>query len=202
MDATATSSRTRGTETYYPVRWLGFPPAEDTWEPCEHMMEDIADVVKEYEVALALIFNAGSLEHKHDLLSVIAQAFPRHRSLGNDAAVVTGISDEVPAKSRGARRRDKSNDDHTRGIDMDVSAATRPLRRSPIIAPCSHPVVPASRVREGVGTTDRRLTRPNLPSGPADAMDCQLSTQCLRCVRPLPRCSLQPLSCYDSTHRE
>ncbi|KAE8887761.1 hypothetical protein PF005_g17889 [Phytophthora fragariae] len=44
-----TSRRSRSTERYYRVRWLGFPPAEDTWESREHLMEDIPDVVKEYE---------------------------------------------------------------------------------------------------------------------------------------------------------
>ncbi|GMF38546.1 unnamed protein product [Phytophthora fragariaefolia] len=121
--ALATSRRTRATETYYRSRWLGFPPAEDTSEPHERRMEYITDVVKEYEATLALIFDDGSLEHNQYLSSVIAQAYPRHESLGNGAAIVTDISDEVPAKSRGARRRDESDDDHTRGIDMDVSAA-------------------------------------------------------------------------------
>ncbi|GMF49417.1 unnamed protein product [Phytophthora fragariaefolia] len=90
--------------------------------------------------------------------------YPRHETPGNDAAVVTGITDEAPAKNRGARRRDESDDDHTRGVDMDISAAKSTLRRLPIVAPCSHPVAPASRVCEGVGTSDRHLTWPNLPS--------------------------------------
>ncbi|GMF15038.1 unnamed protein product [Phytophthora fragariaefolia] len=122
--ALATSRRMRATETYYRVRWLGFPPAEDTWGPRERLMEDIPDVVKEYEATLALVFDDGRLEHNHDLLSVIAQGYPRHESMGNDSAVVTDISDDVPAKSRGARHRDESDDDHTRGIGMDVSAVT------------------------------------------------------------------------------
>ncbi|KAE8957634.1 hypothetical protein PR001_g31304, partial [Phytophthora rubi] len=49
-----TSRRARVTEMYYRVRWLGFPPAEDTWELRERLMEDIPDVVKEYEATLAL----------------------------------------------------------------------------------------------------------------------------------------------------
>ncbi|GMF53753.1 unnamed protein product [Phytophthora fragariaefolia] len=105
-------------------RWLELPPAEDTWEPRERLMEDIPDVVKDYEATSALVFDDGSLEPNHDLLSIIAQEYPQHESMGNDAAVVTDISDNVRAKSRGARRRDENDDDHTRGIDMDVSAAT------------------------------------------------------------------------------
>ncbi|GMF48402.1 unnamed protein product [Phytophthora fragariaefolia] len=198
MDSVAKSRRTCATETYYRVRWLGLPPAEDTWEPRERLMEDIPDVVKEYEATLALVFDDGSLDHNHDRWSVIAQAYPRHEPPGNDAAVVTSISNDVPVKSRGASRRDEGDDDHTRDNDMDVSATTSTATR---VADRSHPVAPAAGVREGVGTTDRRLTRPNLPSGPADAMDCQLGTQCLHCVRLLPRSSLQSLFRWDSTQR-
>ncbi|GMF35739.1 unnamed protein product [Phytophthora fragariaefolia] len=137
MDSVATFRRTRATKTYYRVRCLGFPPAEDTWEPRERLMEDIPDVVKEYEATLALVFDDGSLEHNYDLLSVIAQEYPRHESMGNDSAVVTDISDDVPAKSRGVRHRDESDDDHTRVIDMDVSAvpltATRVAGRSTML---------------------------------------------------------------------
>ncbi|KAE9290632.1 hypothetical protein PR003_g25242 [Phytophthora rubi] len=42
-----TSRRTRAIEMYYRVRWLGFPPAEDTWEPRTRLVEDIPDIVKE-----------------------------------------------------------------------------------------------------------------------------------------------------------
>ncbi|GMF44392.1 unnamed protein product [Phytophthora fragariaefolia] len=82
MDSVTTSRRTRATETFYRVRWLGFPPAEDTWEPHERLLEDIPDVVKEYEATLALVFDDDSLEHNHDLLSVIAQEYPRHEPPG------------------------------------------------------------------------------------------------------------------------
>ncbi|KAE9310529.1 hypothetical protein PF001_g10143 [Phytophthora fragariae] len=48
-DTASASRRARATETYYWVRWLGFPPAEYTWEPRKRLMEDIPGIVKEYE---------------------------------------------------------------------------------------------------------------------------------------------------------
>ncbi|KAE8970849.1 hypothetical protein PF005_g23406 [Phytophthora fragariae] len=131
-----TSRRARATERYYRVRWLGFPPAEDTWESRERLMEDIPDVVKEYEVTLALVFDDSSSEDDHDLVSFIAHEFPRHESLSNDDAIATAIRDEAPANSRdvnsrGASNRDDSDDDHAaRSVDMDVSTATSTATRS------------------------------------------------------------------------
>ncbi|GMF51188.1 unnamed protein product [Phytophthora fragariaefolia] len=113
MNPVTNTRGTRATETYYRVRGLGFPPAEDTWELHERLMEDISDVVMEYETMLALVFDDGSLEHNYGLLSVISPEYLRHKSLRNDAAVVTGISDEVPVKSGGASHRDESDDNHT-----------------------------------------------------------------------------------------
>ncbi|KAE9353611.1 hypothetical protein PF008_g4929 [Phytophthora fragariae] len=126
-----TSRRARATERYYRVRWLGFPPAEDTWESRERQMEDIPDVVKEYEATLALAFDDSSLEDDHDLVSFIAHEYARHESLSNDDAIATAINDEVPANSRGASSRDHSDDVHAaRSVDMDVSTATLPATRS------------------------------------------------------------------------
>ncbi|KAE9022658.1 hypothetical protein PF010_g23005 [Phytophthora fragariae] len=126
-----TSRRARATERYYRVRWLGFPPAEDTWEYRERLMEDIPDVVKEYEATLALLFDDNSLEDDHDLVSFIAHEYPRHESLSNVDAIATAISDEAPANSRGASGRDHSDDDHAAGsVDMDVSTATSSATKS------------------------------------------------------------------------
>ncbi|KAE9275540.1 hypothetical protein PR003_g29307 [Phytophthora rubi] len=130
------SRRARATERYYQVRWLGFPPAEDTWESRERLMEDIPDVVKEYEATLALVFDDSSLDDDHDLVSFIAHEYSRPESLGNEDTIVTSISHAVPANgrdvnSRGASSRDHSDDDHaTRSVDMDVSTATPSATRS------------------------------------------------------------------------
>ncbi|KAE9226727.1 hypothetical protein PF005_g5022 [Phytophthora fragariae] len=136
-----TSRRARATERYYRVRWLGFPPAEDTWESRERLMEDIPDVVKEYEATLALVFDDSSLEDDHDLVSFIAHEYPRHESLSNEDDIATAISDEAPANSRdvnsrdakshGASTRDLSDDDHAaRSVDMDISTTTSSATRS------------------------------------------------------------------------
>ncbi|GMF26571.1 unnamed protein product [Phytophthora fragariaefolia] len=131
-----TSRRARTTERYYRIRWLGFPPAEDTWESRERLMEDIPDVVKEYEATLALVFDDSGSEDDHDLVSDGAHEYWRGETLGNDDIIATSISDEAPANSRdtnsrGASSRDHSNDDHAAwSVDMDVSAATSSATRS------------------------------------------------------------------------
>ncbi|KAE8988035.1 hypothetical protein PR001_g20765 [Phytophthora rubi] len=130
MGSASTFRRTRATEMYYRVRWLVFPPAEDTWELRERLMEDIPDVVKEYEATLALVSDDDSLDDDHDLVSFIAHEYPRYESLSNDDAIATAISDEAPANSRdvnsrGASSRDHSDDDYAaRSVDIDVSTAT------------------------------------------------------------------------------
>ncbi|KAE9201080.1 hypothetical protein PF005_g15093 [Phytophthora fragariae] len=140
-DTAPASRRARATETYYRVRWLGFPPAEDTWEPRKRLMEDIPDIVKEYEAILTLISDDDDSEDDHDLVSAIAHEYSRRESPGDDNAIATGISDEAPANSRDvnsrdanrrdAYSRDLSDDDHdARSIDMDISTTTSLATRS------------------------------------------------------------------------
>ncbi|KAE8901007.1 hypothetical protein PF005_g26206 [Phytophthora fragariae] len=117
-----TSRRARATEMYYRVRWLGFPPAEDTWEPRTRLVEDIPDIVKEYETTLALISDDGGSEDDHDLVSAIAHEYSRRGSSGSDDTIATGISHEVPANSRGAN---SSDDTIATGISHEVPANSR-----------------------------------------------------------------------------
>ncbi|KAE9283482.1 hypothetical protein PF008_g27396 [Phytophthora fragariae] len=132
----STSRRARATETYYRVRWLGFPQAEDTWEPRKRLEENIPDIVKEYEATLKLISDESGSEDDHDLVSAIAHEYSRGESSDNDDTIATSISDEAPANSRdvnsrGASSRGHSDDDHAaRSVDMDVSAATSSATRS------------------------------------------------------------------------
>ncbi|KAE9066180.1 hypothetical protein PF010_g27908 [Phytophthora fragariae] len=99
-------------------------------------MEDVPDVVKEYEATLALVFDDSSLDDDYDLVSFIAHEYSRRESLGNEDTIVTSISHAVPANgrdvnSRAASSRDHSDDDHaTRSVDMDVSTATPSATRS------------------------------------------------------------------------
>ncbi|KAE9055287.1 hypothetical protein PF006_g33005 [Phytophthora fragariae] len=104
-------------------------------------MEDIPDIVKEYEAILTLISDDDDSEDDHDLVSAIAHEYSRRESPGDDNAIATGISDEAPANSRDvnsrdanrrdAYSRDLSDDDHdARSIDMDISTTTSLATRS------------------------------------------------------------------------
>ncbi|GMF48859.1 unnamed protein product [Phytophthora fragariaefolia] len=149
----STSRRARTTEMYYRIRWLGFPPAEDTWESRERLMEDIPDVGKEYEATLALVFDDSGSEDDHDLVSAIAHEYWRGETPGNDDIIATSISDEAPANSRGASSRDHSDDDHAaRSVDMDVSAATSSATRSAARSIVDASVVTGAGVDSGIDT--------------------------------------------------
>ncbi|KAE9263697.1 hypothetical protein PR003_g33061 [Phytophthora rubi] len=119
-------------------------------------MEDIPDIVKEYEATLALISDDGGSEDDHDLVSVIAHEYTRCEFPSNDDTIATSISDEVPvtsrdANSRGTNSRDHSEDDNaSRSVDMDISTTTSPLRDLPLVAPCSLQPAPASCARKGL----------------------------------------------------
>ncbi|KAE9296910.1 hypothetical protein PF008_g23880 [Phytophthora fragariae] len=102
-------------------------------------MEDIQDVVKEYESTLALISDDDGSEDDHDLVSAIAHEYSRRESPSNDDTIAISISDEVPANSRGVNCRDHINDNHAaRSVDIGVStgmsSATRPVARSAMLA--------------------------------------------------------------------
>ncbi|GMG14498.1 unnamed protein product [Phytophthora fragariaefolia] len=141
-----TSRRARRTERYYRVRWLGFPPAEDTSVYRERLKEDIPDVVEGYEATLALVFDDSGSEDDHDLVRAIVHEYWRGETPGNDDIIATSISDEAPASSR-----DHSDDDYaSRCVGMGVQQPRRPLRDPPLVAPCSRRPALASPAREGI----------------------------------------------------
>ena len=50
--AASHQNRTHKKHRYYLVRWLGFPPESDSWEPSSVLKVDVPDIVQEYEHSL------------------------------------------------------------------------------------------------------------------------------------------------------
>ncbi|GMF33320.1 unnamed protein product [Phytophthora lilii] len=75
--------RARRSEKFYRVRWLGHSPTEDTWEPRRRLLEDVPDVVNDYEASLAaasvstVAANDYDPESDFDCVNAGVDAIPR-----------------------------------------------------------------------------------------------------------------------------
>ncbi|KAE8881599.1 hypothetical protein PF003_g34334 [Phytophthora fragariae] len=65
--ANTRATRRQAPEKHYRGRWLGHSPAEDTWEPRSRRLEEVPDLVSDYEASLALASASGCDASAHDL---------------------------------------------------------------------------------------------------------------------------------------
>ncbi|GMF23908.1 unnamed protein product [Phytophthora lilii] len=97
----------RRSEKYYRVRWLGHSSTEDTWEPRSRLLEDVSDVVNDYEPSLAaasvttVAANDYDPESDFDCANAGVDAIPRGElccvSPPASAATAIGRSARLPA---------------------------------------------------------------------------------------------------------
>ncbi|KAE8915357.1 hypothetical protein PF003_g8 [Phytophthora fragariae] len=88
--------RTAAPEKHYRMRWFGHSPAEETWEPRSRLLEDVPDLVSDYEASLALASARDCDASAQDPASrTTARASPLSRVTTTPAT--TSCNFEIPA---------------------------------------------------------------------------------------------------------
>ncbi|GMF41776.1 unnamed protein product [Phytophthora fragariaefolia] len=129
------ASRHQVREKHYRVRWLGYSPAEDTWEPRSRLLQDVPDLVNDYEASLAPV---SASDYAASLALVNANdcdAMTRAQDSATDCecASARGSPDVRPPESPHPQdlcehaRNDRSSNAHHRSAVIASVGAPIPL---------------------------------------------------------------------------